>query len=81
MWRFGSKHRLWKVFGSAAAIFMLENSPYRIVFCRVLKRDATKFEEALGKLKDKMILLGYMDYSQACDEIARMIDEGMKVCI
>ena len=24
MWRFGYKHRLWEVFGSSAAIFMLE---------------------------------------------------------
>jgi len=56
-----------------------ENSPFRIVFCKVLKRDATKFEEALGKLKDKMLLLGYTDYSKTCDEIAKMIDEGMKV--
>ncbi len=55
-----------------------ENSPYRIVFCKVLKRDTMKFEEALGKLKDKMLLLGYADYSKTCDEIAKMIDEGMK---
>ena len=55
-----------------------EDSPFHIVFCMVLKRDATKFEEALGKLNDKMLLLGYTDYSKACDEIAKMIEEGMK---
>ena len=55
-----------------------EGSPYCIVFCKVLKRDAMKFEEALEKLKDKMLLLGYVDYSKICDEITNMIDRGMK---
>jgi hypothetical protein len=128
VWRFGSKHRLWKVFGASAAIFMLEmaamknywrmsdfslfsvsyayvdhstyladqlfvqnqitmkfkgemareDSPYCIIFCKVLKKDAERFEEVLGKLKDKMLLLGHRDYPDVCSEIAKMIDEGMK---
>lgn len=53
-------------------------SPYRIVFCKVRKRDAERFEEALEKLKNKMLLLGYRDYPDICSEIARMIEEGMK---
>ena len=52
---------------------------YCIIFCKVLKKDATRFEEALGRLKDKMLLLGHKDYSEACGEIAKMIDEGTKV--
>lgn len=55
-----------------------DGSPYCIVFCKVLKRDAEKFEEALGRLKDKMLLLGHKDYPDACSEIAKMIEEGMK---
>jgi hypothetical protein len=55
-----------------------ENSPYCIIFCKVLKKDAERFEEALGKLEDKMLLLGYRDYPNACSEIANMIEEGMK---
>lgn len=128
MWRFGFKHRLWKVFGSSAAIIMLEmkrmknywkmsdfsifsvpyayvdhssyqadqlfvqnkvtmkfmgemakdDSPYCIVFCKVLKKDAERFEDAMGRLKDKMLLMGHKDYSEACGEIAKMIDEGTK---
>ena len=128
MWRFGFKHRLWEVFGSSAAIIMLEMKrmknywkmsdfsmfsvpyayvdhssyladqlfvqnkgtmkfkgemvkdglPYCIVFCKVLKKDAERFEEALGRLKDKMLLLGHKDYPEACDEIAKMIEEGTK---
>ena len=54
------------------------DSPYRIVFCKVLKRDAERFEEALGRLKDKMLLLGHRDYPDACGEIEKMIEEGMK---
>ena len=54
------------------------DSPYRIVFCKVLKRDAERFEESLGSLKDKMLLLGHRDYPDACGEIAKMIEEGME---
>jgi hypothetical protein len=126
--RFGSKHRLWKVFGSSTAIMMLEmitmknywrmsdfsifsvpyayvdhssyladqlfvqnkvtmkfkrewareDSPYCIIFCKVLKKDAERFEEALGKLENKMLLLGYRDYPDFCNEIAEMIDKKTK---
>lgn len=44
----------------------------------MLKKDTGRFEEALGKLNDKMLLLGHGDYPDACSEIAKMIDEGMK---
>lgn len=128
MWRFGYKHRLWEVFGSSAAIFMMEmmrmknywkmsdfslfavpyayvdhssyladqlfvqnkitrkfkgemvkdGSSYCIVFCKVLKRDVARFEEALERLKDKMLLLGHKDYPDACGEIAKMIEKDTK---
>jgi hypothetical protein len=55
-----------------------EHSPYCIIFCKVLKKDVERFEEALGKLEDKMLLLGYKDYPNVCSEIANMIEEGMK---
>lgn len=55
-----------------------DGSQYCIVFCKVLKRDAERFEEALGRLEDKMLLLGYKDYPEVCSEIARMIEEGME---
>ena len=120
--------RLWEVFGSSAASFMLEmmrmknywkmsdfslfavpyayvdhssyladqlfvqnkitmkfkgemvkdGSSYCIVFCKVLKRDVARFEEALERLKDKMLLLGHKDYPDACGKIAKMIEEGTK---
>ena len=54
------------------------DSPYCIVFCKVLKKDVVRFEEALGKLKDKMLLLGYNDYPETYDKIAKIIDVGTK---
>lgn len=55
-----------------------ENSSYCIIFCKVSKRDVQRFEDALEKLKDKMLLLGHKTYPEECDEIARTIEEGMK---
>ena len=55
-----------------------DDSPYCIIFCKVLKKDVTRFEEALVRLKDKMLLLGHKDYPKACSEIAKMIEEGME---
>ena len=54
------------------------DSPYRIIFCKVSKRDVKKFEDALEKLKDKILLLGYQDYVDVCDEIAMLIDREVK---
>ena len=55
-----------------------DDSPCCIVFCKVLKKDAERFEDALGRLKDKMLLLGHKDYPEACGEITKMIEEGTK---
>lgn len=54
------------------------DSPYCIIFCKVLKRDAQKFEEALEILKAKMLLLGYRDYVDVYGEIAMLIDREVK---
>ena len=58
--------------------FAKSESPYCIIFCKVIKKDVERFEEALGKLESKMLLLGYKDYPDACREIAGIIEEGMK---
>lgn len=50
------------------------DSPYCIIFCKVLKRDIKKFEDALEKLKDKMLLLGHDDYVEICNEITMLIN-------
>ena len=53
--------------------FEKKGSPYRIIMCRVFKRDVGRFEEALEKLKDKMLILGYRDYDKVCADIAGLI--------
>ena len=53
-------------------------SPYCIILCKVRKKDTERFEEALEKLNNKMLLLGYRDYPDVCSEITKMIEEGMK---
>ena len=54
--------------------FSLFTVPYCIIFCKVLKREVQKFEDALEKLKDKKLLLGHRDYVDVCDEIAMLIN-------
>ena len=51
-----------------------DDSPYCVVICKVLKKDVMRFEEALLKLKNKMLLVGHMDYEVACDEITQLIE-------
>ena len=42
------------------------DSPYRIVLCKVRKRDANRFRAAMAELPDKLRLLGYADYLEVC---------------
>ena len=58
--------------------FAKAESPYCIILCKVRKKDTGRFEEALEKLKNKMLLLGYRDYPDVCSEITKMLEEGMK---
>jgi len=55
--------------------FAHKNSSYCIIFCRVRKRDITKFEAALNQLTNKMLLLGYTDYPDACNEIMEFLEK------
>ena len=54
------------------------DSPYCVIFCKVLKRDVQKFEDVLEKLKAKMLLLEHNDYGDVCNEIAVLLDEKVK---
>ena len=56
--------------------FAKAESSYRIVFCKVMKKDVERFEEALDKLKSKMLLMGYADYPDVCREITKMIEQS-----
>ena len=40
--------------------------PYRIILCKVRRRDADRFHAAMAELPDKLRLLGYADYLEVC---------------
>lgn len=46
--------------------YVRNDSPYRVIFCQVRKRDQVRFLNALKELPNKMLLLGYADYAKAC---------------
>ena len=41
---------------------------YRIVVCDVRKKDAESFARAMEELKNKMLLIGNLDYEAFCGE-------------
>lgn len=49
--------------------FVSEKSPYIFVLCKCRKRDREKFLEAIRKLPDKAMLLGYKDYTETFEQI------------
>ena len=46
-----------------------ENAPYRIIFCKVQKRERERLESALKELENKILLAGYKDYPLYCTEL------------
>ena len=46
-----------------------ENAPYRIIFCKVPKRERERLESALKELENKILLAGYKDYPLYCIEL------------
>ena len=46
-----------------------ENAPYRIIFCKVQKRERERLESALKELENKILLAGYKDYPLYCIEL------------
>ena len=46
-----------------------DGSPYRIIFCYVRKWDVPRFRAAMRELPKKMMLCGYPDYLEACQDL------------
>ncbi|MBE5850306.1 MAG: hypothetical protein E7298_09135 [Lachnospiraceae bacterium] len=44
-------------------------SPYRLIVCHVRKKDLDKFYDALGKLRNNVMILGYKDYDKVCEKL------------
>ena len=47
-------------------------SGLRLIICRVLKRDTSKFEEMIPDIRNKALLLGYVDYDDACAMLSQI---------
>ncbi len=52
--------------------------PYRVILCRVRKKDANRAIAALNELPRKMLLCGHTNYIASCSEIWEMVAEKKK---
>lgn len=50
------------------------DSAYRMIFCRIRKKDAPLFLNALAELPGKMLLCGHPDYISECQRIMAKIE-------
>ena len=46
-----------------------KDEKYLIVFCNVRRKDVEKFIHAMEELKNKMLLIGNLDYEAFCEEL------------
>ena len=53
--------------------YVKEKEKYMIVTCKVRKKYRKAFEEAMEELKTKMLLLGYTDYEEFCDNLLKYL--------
>ena len=54
-----------------------QGTPYRIILCKVRKRDAGRFREAMAELPDKLQLLGHDDYLDGCHALGTNLDRSI----
>jgi len=47
--------------------YQKEDIPYLAIFCKVKKRYASEFEIVMKELADKMIICGFAEYEQFCE--------------
>ena len=58
--------------------FQHPDQPYRIIFCKVRKRDRDRFLSALSELNRKMTLCGYPGYEVFCTSFIAKMNDGAK---
>ena len=56
-----------------------EENDFVFIFCKVRKNDVEKFLKALEELKGKMILLGYSNYQDFCEQFSKNMMELRKI--
>ena len=47
--------------------FAKKGSPYRLIYCKIRKKEEQPFIAALGEMDKKTLLLGYTEYEEYCD--------------
>ena len=52
-----------------------DGDKYKAIFCKVRRKHAVKFEEAMEELKTKMSLLGHNDYEDFCCGLIKKLEE------
>ena len=56
--------------------FSRDNSPYRIIVCKVRKKDTAEFEKSMELLCNKMLLFGHNDYMEFCNNIMETLGQN-----
>lgn len=57
--------------------FHKEGEEYCLIYCKVRKDDAIKFELAMDRLKSKMLVCGHNDYNEWCENaFGKLLGEG-----
>ena len=46
-----------------------KDTDYVVIICKVLKKDSDLFIKSMSELSRNMILLGYKNYSEFCEEL------------
>lgn len=49
--------------------FIKEEDEYVLIYCKVRKDDAIRFENAMERVKNKILLCGHSDYEKYCDKV------------
>ena len=55
-----------------------DDEKYRVIFCRIRKKDREVFEKALAEIPNKMNLLGHTDYEAYCDTLMKELERTME---
>ena len=56
--------------------FSRDDSPYRIILCKVRKKDTAEFEKSMESLRNKMLLFGHNDYMEFCNGIMETLEQN-----
>jgi hypothetical protein len=59
-------------------VFVSPDGRYRFVFCTIPKAEVGRFEKAIGELPSRMLLLGYEDYIDTWERMAKFLVENRK---